>query len=498
MVFAGVTLGACAVAPATLRRMVGDRAPAAAPVRTLCDQVAAAERPADAERALAELLRRRPPAGDAWTVDGCRVGVDAGAPGSYALDYFDELTPAADFAVTALPHHRREGIGVALLGLRENRQRDPLERHFPPEAITRPVTAVADAGLAPDGTRTVRILLLSPLHHETVLSGGRPQPLAADFTVPWVALLQRTGTLRSSWLASLLARRPARPAQLYLMEPYDPDKAPLLLVHGLLSTPIDWAAVTNTLWADAAVRGRYQVWHYHYPTAAPFLYSARGLRQRLDEVRALLRQEGHADIRPLTVLAHSMGGLLAKTLVTDSGEAVWDTVFTRPSDALRAAPDDLATVTDILHWQARPHVRRVIFVAVPHRGSDMARGLLGRLGDALAGVPPEFAGLYARLDRDNPGALAPAFRPLARGALSSIDTLSPRHPLLPVLDALPVAPWVTVHSIIGDRAGGSDGVVPYTSSHLPGAASELVVPAGHAAYEHPAAMADIRRILALP
>ncbi len=147
----------------------------------------------------------------------------------------------------------------------------------------------------------------------------------------------------------------------------------------------------------------------------------------------------------------------------------------------------------------------MIFVAVPHRGSELSRGIFGRLADALAGVPPEFTGLYARLDRENPHALASAFeRALARGELTSIDTLSPRHPLLPVLDALSIAPWVTVHSIIGDRgepespAESSDGVVPYASSHLDAAASELLVPTGHRAFDHPDAVAEIERILALP
>lgn len=76
--------------------------------------------------------------------------------------------------------------------------------------------------------------------------------------------------------------------------------------------------------------------------------------------------------------------------------------------------------------------------------------------------------------------------------------------MLELLNALPVAPWVAVHSIIGDRGESgpmvesSDGVVAYASGHLAGAASELVVPAGHRAFEDPAARSEIQRILALP
>lgn len=65
-------------------------------------------------------------------------------------------------------------------------------------------------------------------------------------------------------------------------------------------------------------------------------------------------------------------------------------------------------------------------------------------------------------------------------------------------------PPLQAHSIIGDRGKpgplkqSSDGVVPYRSSHLKSAASELIVPAPHAAYRHPAALAEIKRCLKLP
>jgi len=201
-------------------------------------------------------------------------------------------------------------------------------------------------------------------------------------------------------------------------------------------------------------------------------------------------------------VANSMGGLLTRTLITDSREEAWNTVFRVRPEFLKATPEDRMEVTDILHWKARRDVRHVIFVAVPHRGSDMSRGIIGRVGSALTGLPTNFTALYARLYRDNPEALQPAFRErLPRGTLTSIDTLSPRHPLLKPLNALPFAPWVTVHSIIGNRgrrgplAKSSDGVVPYSSSHLDVAVSELIVPTGHGAYEDPQAVAEILRIL---
>jgi hypothetical protein len=80
----------------------------------------------------------------------------------------------------------------------------------------------------------------------------------------------------------------------------------------------------------------------------------------------------------------------------------------------------------------------------------------------------------------------------------SINGLSPRSPVLKTLDTVPIT--ALYHSIIGDRGRGnspnsSDGVVPYWSSHLEGAQSELIVPGGHGAYTLPQTVAELKRIL---
>lgn len=83
---------------------------------------------------------------------------------------------------------------------------------------------------------------------------------------------------------------------------------------------------------------------------------------------------------------------------------------------------------------------------------------------------------------------------------TGINGLSPRNPVLRSLDTLPIA--VPYYSIIGDRGRGdtpnsSDGVVPYWSSHLTGAQSELIVPGPHGSYALPQTIAELKRILRL-
>lgn len=58
------------------------------------------------------------------------------------------------------------------------------------------------------------------------------------------------------------------------------------------------------------------------------------------------------------------------------------------------------------------------------------------------------------------------------------------------------------HSIIGQHNSGAvetstDGVVLFSSSHLAGAASELVVHSGHSVCENPDAESEVIRILRL-
>jgi len=85
---------------------------------------------------------------------------------------------------------------------------------------------------------------------------------------------------------------------------------------------------------------------------------------------------------------------------------------------------------------------------------------------------------------------------------NSIDTLSPNNRFVREIEKYPTVPGVPFHTIEGDRGRGdapnsSDGVVPYWSSHFPGAESELIVPSNHSAPLNPQAIAEVKRILKL-
>jgi pimeloyl-ACP methyl ester carboxylesterase len=506
-----ILLDSCAVAPARIRRV---SRPERAEAHALLTQALQSPNDAASSHALAhlvELWKQRdlpvraeiaPPDGQA----GVRYRVqfaDAGH-GGYLLDYFDEISPAADYEVRHLKHHRRAGAGAPLTALRENRRSTTEERYYPPEVITRPLTAVAVPGPLRGGAHAVRIELLCPMVHDTVVLNGKRLPLAADFSVPWAAALARTGGLKRSGVLDVLTRTPRRQPQLYLMEPYDRRKEPLIMIHGLLSTPLVWADVSNELWADDEIRRRYQIWHFLYNTSAPALYSTRQLRMQLRELRKLLDPEGDDPaMRRTTLLTHSMGGLVGKALAMEPGDAFWKAAFTVPHESLQLSAADRAVLQEAFEWEPDRTIHRIIFIAVPHRGSEFANNPIGRIGSWIAAPPQPFQVFYERISAANPGAFTPAYAELGRGKLDSVNSLSPQQPTLQILLNLPYPRPVKQHSIIGNRGKpgplelSSDGVVPYTSSHLDGVESELIVPSGHSAMRHPLTVAEIKRILKL-
>ena len=149
-----------------------------------------------------------------------------------------------------------------------------------------------------------------------------------------------------------------------------------------------------------------------------------------------------------------------------------------------------------MFFEAHPFVRRVVFLATPHRGSDLSRGVVGRVSSNLISEPDHVNDLLARLVRDNPDAFPRRFRRLP----TSIETLDPDSPYLKALLAMKPGEGVDFHSIIGSlrpegKENTTDGVVPYRSSHLDGVKSEVVVQSDHGVQNNPYAIMEVHRIL---
>lgn len=148
-----------------------------------------------------------------------------------------------------------------------------------------------------------------------------------------------------------------------------------------------------------------------------------------------------------------------------------------------------------------PFVTRVVFVATPHQGSDVAGFVTERLRWLVTWaltLPPSLIRLSGEVVTHSED---PMLRQqLRQGMPRSVDNMSPGNQAIQTLAQLSLAPGVTAHSIIAIKGGGAlgeggDGVVSYRSAHLDEAASELIVRSGHSVQSHPEAIEEIRRIL---
>lgn len=326
------------------------------------------------------------------------------------------------------------------------------------------------------------------------LAAARPQGRSAD--TPSRVPPGPSPTNTGARVAGLLRYEPTG---LSLLRPYRRGRVPVVLVHGLWSGPWSWAPMVEALDADPDLRDRYQFWTFGYSTGDPIVYSALLLRRDLDEARRRFDPD-RTDLAfdRMVVVGHSMGGLLAKMMVQDSGTRLWWLVSDRQFEDLAGEPEDRDLFRRALFFGPRPEVRRVIFIATPHRGSGVDRGPLERLGARLVRIQEPLRAAYGRLLERN----GPAFftERLRTGLPTSIDELEWGSPMLTGLSELGLAPGVGAHSIIADsrdppRAGGGDGLVRYDSAHLDGVASETLVSSGHLCQGHPGAIAEVRRIL---
>jgi len=290
------------------------------------------------------------------------------------------------------------------------------------------------------------------------------------------------------------------PTGLSLLRPYHRGKTPVVFVHGLWANPSSWSRMIESLEADPALRDRYQFWTFGYSTGDPIPYSAALLRRNLDEVRRKFDPDrSDAAFDRMVLVGHSMGGLLTKMMAQDSGTRLWQLISDRPVDELAGEPDDRDLFRRALIFKPRAEIRRVVFIATPHRGSRVDRGGLEHLGSRLVRLPDPLRASHERLmARNGPDFFTERFR---KGLPTSVDELEWQSPILMRLEDLGLAPTIKAHSIIADRrdpprAGGSDGLVPYESAHLDGIASEMLVSSGHLCQDHPAVVREVRRILA--
>ncbi len=398
-----------------------------------------------------------------------------------------ELIPADRLQISGTAFDAREtkaGLGAPLVA---KRIADQLHEYAPTPHFYYGATAIARF----EGSRCV-LSLEDPLKSETVRIGRRTVPLAADYTAPLAMMTVEMDPGKMGVPRLLHPAKFADTTRISRLEPFDPNKTVVLVIHGLMSSPATWIPLINHLRADEDVRRNYQFWFFSYPSGYPYSYSAALLRNELDQA------EKHYPMKKkMVVIGHSMGGCISRLLITDSDRRIWDQMFSMPPEKMEIAPEHKHILTESTIFRHRPEIGRVIFISAPLRGADLAGGRLGRLGAKLVKLPGDMLSIGKEESRYEKSAAG--HKHLDRFP-DSVDTLAPDNDFVVALHTVPIKSGIPYHTICGDRGKGdapnsSDGLVPYWSSHLPDAKSEKVVPSHHNAQDNPVAIEEVHRIL---
>lgn len=343
-------------------------------------------------------------------------------------------------------------------------------------------------------THRVALEAYDPYSTQRAHIGGEDVPLAGNFSAAYGVWLAQSGFSAQSLRTLFGWGNELDQPHIYLLQPYDPQRRVIVLLHGLASSPEAWVNMANELMGDERIRAHYQIWLAYYPTNAPLAYNHMALREA---ITATLDHydPAHASgsARGMVLVGHSMGGVIARLMVSSSGgDTLWNTLVGGATLAPDMTERAHRQLDPFLHFEPMPEVSEAIFIAAPHRGTPYAHSFMARVVHSLISAPRRLTEDFKDLTpviSDNPGRLP-----------TSLDNLRDTDPFIRATSSLAISAHVPYHTIVGRLSSegplpeSSDGVVPYASAHLEGARSERVIASGHSVQETAAAILEVRRI----
>lgn len=418
-------------------------------------------------------------------------------------------------------------------------------------------------------SRQLDIHLYNPYQNESVSILGNDYPLAANFSAGYGLWLSENQLDGVGYL-NLITRQPdASLPKLFMLEPYDPNKRVLIMLHGLASSPATWVKLTNDILNDDTLRDNYQVWQIFYPTNLPILENRYQIQRLINSTYQQTDPKGeNRASKNSVIISHSMGAIIARMMVSDENlvddlDKLDDqnllTVKQKRKirNALKASFGE-EQLKERFELQALPQVDTAVFLSAPFRGTDYADRWFTRALRRIVYLP---VGLVKTVT-DNLATIATqgdlAKNPL--GALylqNGASQLSDNSSFIQLTKDLTINDRITYHSIMANNDADitkglaqmqpdgvkidlsqaieedandpsasdkgniassaeepkvaavtideninqalterlSDGIVPYTSAHLDGAASETIINGGHSIQTNPQTILTLRRIL---
>ncbi len=342
--------------------------------------------------------------------------------------------------------------------------------------------------------------LYDPYKHEKVTVAGKSYSLAANFSAPYGLWLAENNLGRAAYLVLIDRDDNLTMPHLYMLEPYNPKKKVVVLVHGLASSPEAWMRLTNDVMGDPVLRENFQVWQVFYSTNMPILESHYQINALIQQAFQLINPNDSAK-KDAVLVGHSMGGVISRLLVSDANliPLTEELLNNRRIERFRNNPLFNAR----LNIKPIPNFSRAIFLAAPHRGTDYADRWFTLAARKIIKLPGAFLGAFADTLQGDIGLddfLKEIGHDMIQNGPSDLSKNSKFNAL--TRDVMPY-PGFKFHNIMGnttnsqDKSIITDDVVPYQSAQLDAALSEKIIKGGHSIQETPEAVLELRRILRL-
>ena len=396
--------------------------------------------------------------------------------------------------------HVSPGIGVPIVIQRQRPSAPTVLEDYYAEGLRFPATVVLRFPSAAERAQgdVARLQVFDPRDSDAVVVDDTLIPLEADLSTPLARFLTNPDLKLLDTFAFLRPDKARSLQGLYMVQPYDPNRIPVLMVHGLWSSPVTWMEMFNDLQSDPVLRDNYQFWFYMYPTGEPLAFAQADLRDELYELRRRCDPGGCNDnLDRMVLVGHSMGGLLSYLMTIDSGDRLWNAVSRVPVHQIKADQETHSEIRRVFFFESNRSIDRVVTIASPFEGSSYANSFTRWLSGSIISLPARTVRLSRLIFNDE---RLPCWKRMFPER-TSLDSLSRDSAVLRLIGQTSIPEPVVHHNIIGISDGDSednwtDGVVAFTSAHRSDVDSEIRVPADHSnVHRHPDAIAEVRRVL---
>ena len=385
-------------------------------------------------------------------------------------------------------------LGVPVVVRQENSQKG-LDKNYPAEGIYSSRTLLLESL---DYNGELITIKLSIKQKKAISRGKNSYQLKHSPGAAFLALIENATIDNFSWLGFTNPSQAEKRRGIFSIGDMSKTKTPLVMIHGLNSDPLIWRNLTMAILNDKALYEKYQIWHVYYPSGSPPLFNAMHIR---NDIRRFIEQLDAPKLYSnAVIIGHSMGGIISRTLATDSKNKLWNKTFTDSYENMKLRLD--SPIRDIFVFRPIFDHAMVFFLDTPHRGSNVANSVIGSIGSALVTLPSSFQNIFKRfIETIGVEKITRVMQPfLVQYGPNSVQVLRPGHPLMEILIKLPVQG--ESYSIIGstsklvcktqlDCEEISDGVVSYSSSYIENAADTVIVKSSHNSFKNPDAISFI-------